>query len=721
MRAARRAPRGLLVAALLLPACGGGSDGGGSSSSSDSLAYPFDGAASGKEDVFGRSLVGAPDPYQPHLALPGEPNASEAARQSNMRLRRELAWETARKVLEPAPLLGLANQLEARPDCAKPTDDRDLAQCSRKSSADACAAVASGEVAGICLWDEAASRCSPGCDNLRLPDGRAIPTVPRFSTWYGVEDIGRIFRHAYTALGLEAQVAREPLSDLLIGRALRADHTQIERSSRWPLQRYTTAVIDLFGCELGPEPDESPDDHAARCALARQSKFSGSSAAGGGIARLVYSPASVVHMMRNYGEILECAGTHPEGTWCNDGETPCIDPPDNFSSCFRTEFPADAGNPWAAMDPEQAGDVAGLPAAGGSVVIKATWARVGFGFDLPAFDTNAEALGRRLAPGKLALWGTEGDRQHPAPSDLNAALSPGPDAIHTIATSSGSIYRLVGLHIMTKELRHWQWITLWWSDEPDTDFGEDRPAAFAKLPAAWSNYKMCVVVDYLESDQDVVGRFNDLPGLQAALAATDPGPGKPTWCSNPYIEHGAGNARTNCIGCHQHAGSRLDEDRRPFDLEALIADESHDLSPGHRYPANGRLRRRHGHATDYSWAFSRLDDLTELIRREVEHRGASDERWVRLNDLLIAEGDAERGEAVFRAATPEQTCTECHGENGEGGRGPAYEQVFASKTDWQLLSTIIAGRGEMPAWGELLTDAQLADLFAYLKLSFAAE
>jgi mono/diheme cytochrome c family protein len=280
---------------------------------------------------------------------------------------------------------------------------------------------------------------------------------------------------------------------------------------------------------------------------------------------------------------------------------------------------------------------------------------------------------------------------------------------------------------MTKELRHWQWITLWWSDEPASDFGADRPERFEELAPVWSNYKMCVVVDYQESDADMLARFDDLPSLQDALAATNPEPGAPTWCSNPYIEHAAGNARTNCIGCHQHAGTRFKEsfgdgpsdEPVAFDVDEIIADESTELHEANRYPANGRLRRRTHFAADYSWAFSRLDDLSELVRTEVEYQGARDEQWSRMNAILEAEGSPARGEDVFRNASDSQTCTDCHGQNGEGGVGPSFEQRFIQKTDWQLLHTVLEGRGGMPAWGDRLTNEQLTDLFAYLRANFA--
>jgi mono/diheme cytochrome c family protein len=282
------------------------------------------------------------------------------------------------------------------------------------------------------------------------------------------------------------------------------------------------------------------------------------------------------------------------------------------------------------------------------------------------------------------------------------------------------------MHIMTKELRHWQWITMWWSDKPDIDFGEDRPSTFDALPGVWGNYKMCVVADYTEQDGEMSGRFSDMPTLQAALEATNSGVGGPTWCSNPYIEHGAGNARTNCIGCHQHAGTRFVEDGGKFDLDKIIGDAGLEVTDTNLFPANGRIQRRNKFASDYSWAFSRLDDLTTLIRKEVEFKGSQDPRWVRVDDIVLdsqdpAVSDTIRGEEVFRKSSDEESCTDCHGDQGQGDFGPAYEQLFAQKTDWELLNTIIEGRGDMPAWGEILTDAQMADLLAYLRGTFAPQ
>lgn len=674
-----------------------------------SIDFPYDETA-GKQDVFGRSLVGAPNPYEVNRGL----SAEEEELRSNMRRRREIAWETAYKVLEPVPLLGLADQIERRPDCAPEVVADDLKLCARQTSASACGGVQSGGH-DICAWQ--GDICDATCDLLRLPDGQEVPKVPRFSTWYGVEDITRMFRYAYGGLTPEERVARAPLSDLLIGEAFVDDHEAVERSNRWPLQRYTDAVEDLFNCSLSREEGETDEEFAGRCLVARQSSFSGGAHPGGGVARLVYSPAMVMHMMRNYAEVLDCRDDKLADTWCGDGQ-PCADPEENFSSCFRAEFPVDGGNPFAALaaDDNRLGK---LGETGGTVVIKATWSRVGFGFELPVYDTDAATLGAKMGPGQLALWPEKGDRQIGPPENLDDISFPTPDDIYTIKTKSGSVYRLTGLHIMTKELRHWVWVSLWWSEDPDNDFGADRPESFEALGSVWKNYKMCVVTDYLEGDADPAGRFSDLPSLQAALAATG-SVGQPTWCSNPYIERAAGNARTNCIGCHQHAGTRIAEgsETAPFDVDAIIGNESTELSASNRFPANGRLRRRTHFATDYSWAFSRLDDLTELVRTEVEFAGSRDPAWLRMNTILAGNGDPAAGELVFRETTAEQRCTDCHGPNGEGGLGPAFDTVFTQKTAWQALNTVITGRGSMPAWGDVLTDKQLTDLFAYLNSTF---
>ena len=150
--------------------------------------------------------------------------------------------------------------------------------------------------------------------------------------------------------------------------------------------------------------------------------------------------------------------------------------------------------------------------------------------------------------------------------------------------SNGNVYRLVGLHVITKELRKWLWVTMWWAPDGDGDFGADRPADLEADPI-FRHYKMCVVSAHDERDP------SQPPG--------------PTWCSNPYLERGAGNTRTNCIGCHQHGGTSLAP-------ETIIGDET-------RFPANGRTEVRANFPTDYSWALTREDNLARIVADEVAY------------------------------------------------------------------------------------------------------
>ncbi len=680
----------------------------GSQGASGDLGFPVADGASGKEDAFGRSLVGAPNAYPAAQRAVEDSGSLEEELRTNFSARRQFGWEVARKAIEPVPLMGLADQLGARPDCPAGVEDRDLDRCGRERDQASCEARESAGHA-ICSWDDDAGTCAPVCDNLKLDDGSEIPEIPRFQTWYGIEDLNTIFASAYDRLSDEEKFVRASLSDQVIGEAFHENNTKKDRLSSWPLRRYTKEVDKLFGCDLEPFADESEESFLDRCAQQRQSQFSGAGGAGGGIARILYSPAMARHMVGNYAQVLDCADDALGGTWCEPGEA-CEEAPDNFSTCFASEFPIDAGAPYEEL---------GLPAVGGTAVVKMTWSRIGFDFELPAFDTDAEALQGRIGEGRTALWNATGDRTYPPPADGEEISFPTPDDIYTIQTRGGALYRLTGLHVATKETRHWVWVSLWWSDRPDEDFGADRPASFDELGPAWSNYKMCVATDYLEGDANAASRFPDFPSLQAAINATGSTEGAPTWCSNPYIEQGAGNARTNCIGCHQHAGTRVNPDGTGFELEAIIEDEGANVTSTNLFPFNGRTQRRDTFATDYSWAFSRMDDLTELIRREVEFENVTDGRWARLEGILGREGDVEAGEAVFRGATETQTCTDCHGEQGQGGFGPKLEALFAQKTEWELLYTVIEGRGSMPAWGETLTDEQLSDLMAFLSSSFA--
>ncbi len=101
--------------------------------------------------------------------------------------------------------------------------------------------------------------------------------------------------------------------------------------------------------------------------------------------------------------------------------------------------------------------------------------------------------------------------------------------------------------------------------------------------------------------------------------------------------------------------------------------------------------------------------------------------WTRL--LWLASGlslgvSCHRSDAELGPSYADQTftsvCAKCHGSNGRGGR-PAAEGANAprnfcdsgfqaSRSDEQLKRAIVRGKGGMPAFGTLFSDADLAGL-----------
>ncbi len=286
----------------------------------------------------------------------------------------------------------------------------------------------------------------------------------------------------------------------------------------------------------------------------------------GGNSRVSYSPGFVRHMLGNYASIERCL---PKlGTFAADDEPKA----DNFAPCYESEFPVDAA------------------------VVKASWWRADFGMTLATYDTSAKALAEKRAGTDAARggWGKG-----------VAEASPDAAQVYTVTTSDGSAFRMPGLHLATKELREWMWITLFWSPEPDTDFGADRPQAIKDLDGPWKNYKMCVVTAYDEGDPDPRGGYAG--SLGDALAAMHEGKGGATWCSNPYVEKGEHNAQTNCVGCHQHGGLP------GLTSEVILKDEA-------KYPKSGRTRLRKNFPSDYAWGFDFAPEfLSRIIETQVQH------------------------------------------------------------------------------------------------------
>jgi hypothetical protein len=411
-------------------------------------------------------------------------------------------------------------------------------------------------------------------------DGIVELTIPRFETWYQKDELKRMFQELYQQHGEDNRQLKAPFSDALL-----------------------QGIFELnanFLAEKGLPEDLFRNRLAKLVAEVDVHGLSGAES-------ISYSPALFMHLFQNYASILDCVNPSKVGDSASlldvvQAQDPPIDEATNFTLCYGAEFPIDGA------------------------VTKAFWSSPLADPQLPVYDTSAAALAKRLNDGDGG-WGT-GD----------ALADPGPDAIHTARLASGTSLRLSGLHIVTKELRHWLWITLWWSTDPDSDFGADRPDFIRDLGGPWSHYKMCVVTDFDDDDPDPRGGNPTQAAFEAALSGAGLAPGDElppelaemlervslgdaleatyrdgsSWCANPYLEEGPMNARSNCIGCHQHAGTPIE----PLDV---LLDEQ-------LYPDNGNALARKNFPSDYLWVFDKRSRLARLIQYEVQMQDALDEQ-----------------------------------------------------------------------------------------------
>ena len=463
------------------------------------------------------------------------------------------------------------------------------------------------------------------------------PTVPAWHTWFARDDFERVFKKLYRDLGPAGRHARADLDASTIDAGFAWNTHALDELPDWPEQRYLDylAQIDTLdkasgiaganrvgyspgsmrqlihsyvkqdACRLAPAPDPFETDPMRPGMFVTQ------------VEKLALDGCQ----WHTLGPYIAGAGAQVTVTMTGDGDAdlyvrrdlaPDAETFDCRSSNDRSteSCTVDGGAPiYVAVFGAQPSaveievkylqtDVVDPVCLAGemprdAVVVKADWHRV-LADPLPVFDTSGARMASRLATD--ADW-----------SGGDGASNPDPSAIYTVTLPNGATFRMPALHIMSKELDHWLWITLWWSPQPDNDFGGDRPAEITALSGPWRNYKMCVVSSYLEGDRDPRG---GQPGtLGDALAAVHGGVGSPTWCSNPYLELGAGNAATNCIGCHQHGGT----DILPEDI---LASEPH----------HGTTRVRNNFFTDYLWAVKggRGEDLSSIVQAEVDYWDAND-------------------------------------------------------------------------------------------------
>jgi hypothetical protein len=464
------------------------------------------------------------------------------------------------------------------------------------------------------------------------------PSIPAWHTWFARDDFDRVFKKLYRDLGPTARRARATLDAATIDAGFTWNTYALDEVPEWPEQRYLDylAVIDTqeeaqgiggvnrvgystgamrqlihsytqqYACRVDTPPDPFAPQPVREGSMVREVEQVAIAECGwqvlGPFMASDAAKVTVTSTGDGDADIYVRRGAPPEveefdcrSSGSASSETCSIA---GGGAIYVAVFGAKQSNVSVRIE-YLAQDVALPTCLDGemprdAVLVKADWRRKLTGENLPYFDTSGARMSERLA--LKADW-AQGD----------GSANPDSSSIYTMTLPNGNEFRMPALHVMTKELDHWLWITLWWSNNPDTDFGADRPATVAALPGPWRNYKMCVTTSYVEGDPDPSGGAGGTLG--DALTAVHGGVGAPTWCSNPYLEQGEGNAATNCIGCHQHGGTDLTP-------ESILATQPH----------HGSTRVRNNFFTDYLWAIKggQGEDLSALVQAEVDYWDAND-------------------------------------------------------------------------------------------------
>lgn len=408
----------------------------------------------------------------------------------------------------------------------------------------------------------------------RLGELASSQKARRQAAWKAVAKILKPVKLADERIAVNGEAPSVPLFRTWYGKddfermfgKMYSELTPEERRARRPFtQKEIQAIFDWNARSLGSATEE---DYFARIKLLD----GGQGIDGlGGNHRVSYSPGLVGHVIGEYGNLFSCL-EKLEGIKADD------EPPSdtNFAPCMGREFPEDAA------------------------LVKMSWYRASFGQErlpLPVYDTSASTLAKKISgESDQGGWGKGVSKADPEDA-----------TIYTVQMSDGTKFRMPALHLVTKELRDWFWITLWWSPNPDEDFGADRPDEIKALGGPWAHYKMHVSVAFEENDPDPRGGYEG--SLGEALAATYGGVGGPSWVSNPYVERGAHNAQTNCIGCHQHGGTRESS-------ESILA------SP-EKFPHAGRTKVRKNFPMDYLFALTSAPErLAGIVEDQVRHYDA---------------------------------------------------------------------------------------------------
>jgi hypothetical protein len=145
-------------------------------------------------------------------------------------------------------------------------------------------------------------------------------------------------------------------------------------------------------------------------------------------------------------------------------------------------------------------------------------------------------------------------------------------------TPSQQVFHLVGIHLNTRLDSQWLYSSLWFENE---------------------SLKACTSLDFAGLARPYA------EGWERSVAEAEASLGH-AWCSNPYLESGLFNHKTNCVGCHQHAG-------RPWTQKDFTSRLTGDMS---ELTQDQRLLS----VSDHVWSLlNGPEPLASVIFQEIEY------------------------------------------------------------------------------------------------------
>jgi hypothetical protein len=343
--------------------------------------------------------------------------------------------------------------------------------------------------------------------------------IPLWMTWYERQDLEDLFR----------EMRRQPSTGL--SKAERTARVQAVLKARGTkdLQRSLSAA--RFGAvlrqftfpeflELGPHTEP-------------------------GTGSIYFNPSYVQHLLENAERIANYnAGAFtktPSGTG-SSGTSLEAKPSDVNPTLAQS-----SDNLYAlSMDSEMPSD---------AVMIKVTWSQVynapnntpqGFDYIKQNYVDVTANMGPKLNEGPAGQWlKTQG---YGAGNYPGGSMEGGAAGFH-VTDDQGRVWALMGMHVASKSLRTWQWITFF--PAPSYSWRADKPDLG---PWQFYHYQMATVSDFQEQDPKPWSAYEGTgsphyDAQAAAIKAVAQAMNGVQWCANPYIE--TNMARTNCIGCHQ--------------------------------------------------------------------------------------------------------------------------------------------------------------------------